>query len=149
LAGKWNQLVISGGDRHGVEPNANVNLTNATCFNEFVHQVRRERESHVLFMPQYAEPWKHRILRSTLDAIRDYPHFPKGMQRWDERVFHPDQHGVIQPLSTLWPREFAPRWIEGLIRAVRVLGYSPFSHGLRVAWSDTGEMRVTLARQDA
>src|ERR1700683_1001195 len=23
LAGKWNQLVISGGDRHGLEPNAN------------------------------------------------------------------------------------------------------------------------------
>jgi hypothetical protein len=73
LAGKWNQLVISGGDRHGVEPNANINLTQASSFTEFVHEVRRERQSHVLFMPQYAEPWKHRILQSTLDAIRDYP----------------------------------------------------------------------------
>jgi hypothetical protein len=72
-------LLISGGDRHGVEPNANINLTNATSFNEFVHEVRKERRSNVLFMPQYAEPWKHRILQSTMDAIRDYPEFPAGL----------------------------------------------------------------------
>ena len=65
LAEKWNMLLIAGGDRHGVEPNANINLTNATSFTEFVHEVRREKKSHVLFMPQYAEPWKHRILQST------------------------------------------------------------------------------------
>ncbi len=59
---------IAGGDRHGVEPNANINLTNATTFTEFVHEVRREKKSRVLFMPQYAEPWKHRILQSTIDA---------------------------------------------------------------------------------
>ena len=102
LAGKWNQLVISGGDRHGIEPNANVNLTRAKSFNEFVHEVRRERESHVLFMPQYAEPWKHRILQSTLAAIRNYPDFPEGSRFWDERVFHPDAEGEIQPLKRLW-----------------------------------------------
>jgi hypothetical protein len=98
LAGKWNQLVISGGDRHGVEPNANVNLTRAGSFTEFVHEVRRERQSHVLFMPQYAEPWKHRILQSTLAAIRNYPDFPEGSRLWDERVYHPDAEGVIRPL---------------------------------------------------
>ena len=95
LAGKWNQLVISGGDRHGVEPNANVNLTRATSFTEFVHEIRRERQSHILYMPQYAEPWKHRILQSTLDAIRDYPHFPEGSRRWDQRVYHLDANGVM------------------------------------------------------
>jgi len=78
LAAQWNMLLISGGDRHGVEPNANINLTNATSFTEFVHEVRRQRKSNVLFMPQYAEPWKHRILQSTLDAIRSYPEFPQG-----------------------------------------------------------------------
>ncbi len=29
LARQWNQVLISGGDRHGVEPNANLNLTRA------------------------------------------------------------------------------------------------------------------------
>jgi hypothetical protein len=149
LAGKWNQLVISGGDRHGVEPNANVNLTQAESFTEFVYEVRRERQSHVLFMPQYAEPWKHRILQSTLDAIRDYPHFPEGSRRWDERVFHPDVKGVVQPLSQLWPSGHCPVYLEALIGMVRMMGAAPLSNGLRMAWNDTGEMRAALAELDA
>ena len=44
LAEKWNMLLIAGGDRHGVEPNANINLTNATSFTEFVHEIRRRKE---------------------------------------------------------------------------------------------------------
>jgi len=38
-------LLVSGGDRHGVEPNANINLTNATSFTEFVHEIRRKRRA--------------------------------------------------------------------------------------------------------
>ena len=83
LAAQWNMLLISGGDRHGVEPNANINLTDATSFTEFVHEIRRQKKSNVLFMPQYAEPWKHRILQSTMDAIRSYPEFPQGSRTWD------------------------------------------------------------------
>ncbi len=146
LASKWNQLTISGGDRHGVEPNANVNLTHATSFTAFVHEVRRERISHVLFMPQYAQPWKHRILQSTLDAIRDYPGFPEGSRRWDERAFHPDKHGVMQPLSAIWNDGHPPLYIEGLVRMVRLLGYAPMSGGLRMAWNDTAEMQAVLGQ---
>ena len=149
LASKWNQLVISGGDRHGVEPNANVNLTRAESFTEFVHEVRRERQSHVLFMPQYAEPWKHRILQSTLDAIRDYPHFPEGSRRWDQRVYHPNRQGEMQPLSELWNRGRRPRFVRGVLAAVRMMGAAPLSRGLRLAWNDSGEMRTTLSRQEA
>ena len=149
LAGKWNQITISGGDRHGIEPNANVNLTNATSFNEFVHEVRRERISHTLFMPQYREPWKHRILQGTLDAIRDYPHFPEGMRTWDERVFHPDSNGVMQPLSTLWKDNVVPRVVTGAMNMVRMMESRPVARGLKMAWSDAGEMRAALAEIDA
>jgi hypothetical protein len=147
LAGKWNQLVISGGDRHGIEPNANVNLTRAKSFNEFVHEVRRERQSHVLFMPQYAEPWKHRILQSTLAAIRNYPDFPEGSQLWDERVYHPDAEGVIQPLTRLWMSGTAPAVCQVAVALVRMMGAGPVSSGLRMAWNDSGEMRAALARE--
>jgi len=149
LAGKWNQLVISGGDRHGVEPNANVNLTQAESFTEFVHEVRRERQSHVLFMPQYAEPWKHRILQSTLDAIRDYPHFPEGSRRWDERVYHPDSSGTMRPLSELWISRRPPAYIRSILGGVRMMGAAPVSGGLRMAWNEAGEMQATLAKLDA
>jgi hypothetical protein len=146
LAGKWNQLVISGGDRHGVEPNANVNLTQARSFNEFVHEVRRERQSHVLFMPQYAEPWKHRILQSTMAAIRNYPDFPEGSRLWDERVYHPDAEGTIQPLARLWTAGRAPALCLATLAAVRMMGAGPVSSGLRIAWNDSGEMRATLGQ---
>jgi hypothetical protein len=149
LAEKWNQLTISGGDRHGVEPNANVNLTCAASFNEFVHEVRRERISHVLFMPQYAEPWKHRILSSTIDAIRSYPDFPEGSRRWDERVYHADAEGNLQPLSALWPSGRTPVYLSAIIGAVLLMGRAPVSGGLRMAWNDASEMRSALAKQKA
>ena len=144
LAKQWNQLVISGGDRHGVEPNANINLTYATSFTEFVYEVRRERRSHVLFMPQYAQPWKHRILQSTLDAVRNYPEFPEGSRRWDERVYHPDPSGVIRPLSTLWKDGSCPKYIEAVLSAVRMMGAAPVSGGLRLAWNESSEMRAAM-----
>jgi hypothetical protein len=149
LAGKWNQIVISGGDRHGIEPNANVNLTHAASFTEFVYEVRRERKSHTLFMPQYREPWKHRILQGTLDAIRDYPHFPEGSRTWDERVYHPDSNGQIRPLSTLWKDDKVPDVVTIAMRIVRTMGSRPVSRGLKMAWSDAGEMRAALAQLDA
>ncbi len=149
LAARWNKLLISGGDRHGTEPNANINLTQATTFNEFVDEIRREQRSHVLFMPQYAEPWKHRIMRSTIDAIRDYPDFPVGSRRWDERVYHPDNNGVDRPLSQLWPDGNAPRYMRLVIRFVRLLGSHPVSHGLRVAWSESNELQFALGEREA
>ena len=149
LAAQWNQVLISGGDRHGVEPNANVNLTRASSFTGFVHEVRRERISHVLFMPQYAEPWKHRILNSTLDAIRNYPEFPEGSRVWDERVYHPDAAGTIRPLTELWNKGRAPMYLGAVLTAVRILGTAPLSTGLRLAWNDASAMRTALAEREA
>ena len=149
LAAQWNQLTISGGDRHGVEPNANLNLTRAASFTGFVHEVRRERRSHVLFMPQYAEPWKHRIFNSTLDAIRDYPDFPEGSRRWDERVYHPDAAGNVRPLSELWGDLRPPAYLGAIVSAVRLMGAAPFSSGLRLAWNDAAAMRNALAEPQA
>ena len=149
LAARWNKLLISGGDRHGLEPNANVNLTQATSFNEFVDEIRRQKRSHVLFMPQYAEPWKHRIMKSTLDAIRDYPDFPEGSRRWDERVYHPDMHGVDRPISQLWPDGDAPLYMRAIITMVRMLGSHAVSHSLRAAWNESHELRFALGEQEA
>jgi hypothetical protein len=148
LAEKWNMVLISGGDRHGVEPNANVNLTNASTFTEFVHEVRRERKSNVLFLPQYAEPWKHRLLQSTVDAVRHYPEFPQGSRSWDDRVFHPDAAGVVRPLSGLWPKGSAPRALGAVIALVQLMGQGLVSGGLRLAWSDSNQLRLALGEHE-
>ncbi|MBT9332280.1 PHP domain-containing protein [Paracidobacterium acidisoli] len=148
LARRWNKLLISGGDRHGLEPNANINLSNASSFTEFVHEVRYEGRSHVLFMPQYAQPWKHRILESTLDAIRDYPEFPQGSRTWDERVYHPDANGVPRPLCAMWPGDgSAPWYLQRAIQAVRLMGSRPVSGSLRMAWSESRELGFALGEE--
>ena len=148
LAAQWNMLLLSGGDRHGVEPNANLNLTNAASFTEFVHEIRNEKKSNVLFMPQYAEPWKHRILRSTLDAIRNYPEFAQGSRTWDQRAYHPDAQGMIRPLSELWPGGRAPRAIGWAIAMVQMLGMGPVSGSLRLAWSESRQLRLALGENE-
>jgi hypothetical protein len=99
-------------------------------------------------MEQYAEPWKHRILESTLDAIRDYPEFPQGSRSWDERVFHPDHNGVIRPLRELWqPRNQVPGYLAIIIKAVRLMGSRPVAGGLRMAWNESRELQFALGEE--
>jgi hypothetical protein len=149
MARTWNKLLISGGDRHGIEPNANINLSNATSFTEFVHEVRYDKISNILFMPQYAEPWKHRILQSTLDAIRNYPDFPQGSRRWDERVYHPDPNGIMRPVSELWHKGEVPWPIHCLLEAVKVMGTKAVSGSLRLAWTESRQLRLVPGEQEA
>ena len=101
LARATGHLLISGGDRHGMEPNANINLTCARTFRGFVEEIRIDRRSHVLFLEQYARPWQRRMLESTLHAVADFPAFTEGWQRWDERAFHADANGEMRPLREL------------------------------------------------
>ncbi len=148
LAQRWGQLLISGGDRHGLEPNAIVNLTNAATFTEFVHEIRIGKLSHVFFMPQYAAHWEQRILRSTLDAVRDFPQFSEGWQRWDERAFHPDAQGTMRSLAELWPHGKAPRILRAAIGLVHLLESRPFAHGLKMFYADV-DLKAGVEREVA
>jgi hypothetical protein len=134
LAKEMGQLVISGGDRHGLEPNANINLTSASSFTEFVEEIRVDRVSRVHFMPQYQDRWEQRILRSTLNAVTDFPEFMPGWQRWDERAFHPDKDGVMRPFAELWPEGRAPRLLMAGIKVVRLGGVKGLSAPLSLAF---------------
>ena len=98
----------------------------------------------MLFMPQYAQPWKHRLLLSTLDAIRHYPEFPVGSRTWDERVYHPDASGVVRPLSELCPNGQPPRMMSAVLAAVQLMGAAPVSGSLRLAWSENRQLRLAL-----
>jgi hypothetical protein len=134
LAKDTGHLVISGGDRHGLEPNANINLTSAASFTEFVEEIRVERMSHVHFMDQYQGRWEQRILRSTRNAITDFPDFMPGWQRWDERAFHPDKDGVMRSFAELWPDGKAPKLLIGAIKIVRLGGVKGLSAPLSLAF---------------
>jgi len=124
LAYGWNHLVISGGDRHGREPNGNVNLTSASSFNEFVYEIRVHRCSHVMFMPQYADPIAMRFFQTFLDVIREYPDKPEGARSWDQRTLHPGPNGELKPVAAQWERP--PDSIQTLFSLARKLesGYA-------------------------
>jgi hypothetical protein len=113
LTREWDQVLISGGDRHGREPNASINLTNATDFPEFVDQIRKGRRSTVLVMPQYGQPFGWRMYQNFTHVIADYPDHPENRRSWDQRTFHPDRAGnAVVPMAQLWrvgPPEFLKR----------------------------------------
>jgi hypothetical protein len=106
LAGAQSLPVISGGDRHGREPNANVNLTNATTFAEFVEEVRRDGWSDILFMPQYRDPYQLRIVQNMCDILEDDPRHSLGWTRWSDRVFYLTDEGDEKSLTELWGKKF-------------------------------------------
>jgi hypothetical protein len=120
LAKRWQLPLVAGGDRHGCEASGALNLTGAETFCEFVSEIRFDQRSHVLLMPQYTEPVSMRTTRTLLDVIRNYPEYPIGSRRWDERIFHPDANGgPDRPISTLW--KAPPAYVEQILSGIRLL----------------------------
>jgi hypothetical protein len=105
--------VISGGDRHGCEPNVLLNVTSANTFADFVEEIRLERRSQVVLMPQYFEPLRHRMLQGAWDALSDAPS-DLSRRNWMTRVFVEQQDGPPRPLAAL-----AGPYFEGLINKLR------------------------------
>lgn len=118
LASYLDLPVVAGGDRHGLEPNAIVNLSRGTTMEEFVEEVRYRRFSHLVFMPQYRRSRRLRITRMIIDIIREYPDM-EGRRSWRERVFyrHPET-GETRPLSSL-PAGRTAKLMEHVMAAVR------------------------------
>ena len=137
LAKATNRCVISGGDRHGLEPNALVNLTNASTFEEFVDEVRREGMSDVLIMPQYREPIAVRYAKTIWETIRDYPQ-KQGRVRWSDRFYQRTANGDV-PFTQIWD-DGGPGAIGVFIRILRLLGNSHVRSTLRLAMRATGEV---------
>jgi hypothetical protein len=144
LARETGHLLISGGDRHSLEPNANINLTMATNFRDFVDEIRVERRSRVLFMQQYAKPWEQRILHSTLDAVTDFPEFIEGWRRWDDRAFHRDRDGELRPLSQLWADGRAPLPLRAAIEFVRMGRSRTFTRSFSLAFRERYDPQAEL-----
>jgi hypothetical protein len=127
----WHKPVVSGGDRHGFEPNAVINLTRATTFAGFVNEIRRERSSDIAVLPHYGEPLMLRHLLTAWDAVREHPQLD-GKRRWVSRVFIRDDNGNERPLSGVW-KGGAPRWIDPCLNVVGLLASGPVRAAGRLA----------------
>lgn len=132
MAKAWGLPVISGGDRHGLEPNANINLTDALTFDDFVDEVRYERQSTVLFLPQYRRPYALRIISNLMEIIDNQPDHALGWRRWSDRVFYEIQPGVARSLSEYWPGG-EPALVRFFLMLMQVLRISSQFPPLRMA----------------
>jgi hypothetical protein len=114
--------IATGGDRHGCKPNTVVNLTNAKTFDEFVEEIRVDKRSEVVLMPEYSQPLHSRQLQSFSEILKHYPEFPEGRQKWFDRVHFDtgDGHG-LRKLSVHWKRG-GPTWLRWAIWTLGFLG---------------------------
>jgi hypothetical protein len=144
LAEHWRLPLVSGGDRHGCTASGALNLTAAETFREFVSEIRDDRRSHVLLMPQYTEPVSVRTTRTLLDVIRNYPENPAGSRRWDDRIFHPGENGgPDRPISALW--KAPPAYVEHILFCIRVLENAAVERALRRVFRATVVPDMDLA----
>ena len=112
--------LVSGGDRHGREPGAILNLTKAGSFAEFVAEIRADGWSDVYFAAHSAESRTLRVYRTLSDILRDDSAHGLGWVRWSDRVFYQLANGEVKPLSGAW--ESGPphviRWFVDLVKLI-------------------------------
>lgn len=115
--------IATGGDRHGCKPNTVINLTNAATFAEFVSEIRVEKRSEVVLMPEYEHPLHSRQLQSFSEILSHYPDFAEGRQRWFDRVFFDtgDGNGLRNLAAHGW-RLGGPKWLRMAIWTLGFLG---------------------------
>jgi len=135
-----NKPIISGGDRHAVEPNATINLTNAATFAEFVEEVR-EGWSDVLIMKHYREPFSLRIFQNMVDVLHTYEHHAKGWRLWSDRVFYASQDGRVQSLSE-WFQSGPPAPVALFVNTLRLASLPRVRRLLRGAFPATEEVAL-------
>ena len=129
LAKDQRKPVVSGGDRHALEPNAVLNLTNAESFAEFAQEVR-DGVSNVFVTNHYRQSHFRRIVHNFLDVLQPYDEHGLGWREWPERVFYRCADDVVRSLREIWLDEF-PAPIRALDSALRFAGHSPVRNAMR------------------
>ncbi|MEP6947447.1 MAG: hypothetical protein ABJA02_16130 [Acidobacteriota bacterium] len=115
--------IATGGDRHGCKPNTVVNLTNARTFDEFAEEIRVEKKSEVVLMPEYETPLHSRQLQSFSEILTHYPDFAEHRRRWFDRVFFDTGDGLgVVPLSSHGWKLGGPKWLRLAIKTLGFLG---------------------------
>ncbi len=141
LAERFGLPAISGGDRHGREPNACVNLTEAGSFAEFASDVRVRGESNVLFLNRYREALRIRILENIFDILEDDPHHALGWKQWSDRVFYRTDAGEALSLNQIWGGK-KPRVVNRFVSLMRIAKHRRVRSALRLALHEKEEFAL-------
>ncbi len=139
--------LATGGDRHGCKPNTVINLTNADTFAGFVHEVRVEKRSEVVLMPEYEQPLHSRQMQSFSEILKHYPDFRDERQKWFQRVFFDtgDGKGLVSLAQHGW-RLGGPKWLRAAIWTLGFLGSPTMRPVFRIARKRKDRVPKDLAR---
>ncbi|MCB1024631.1 MAG: hypothetical protein KDB79_09585 [Acidobacteria bacterium] len=119
--------VATGGDRHGCKPNTVINITNSDSFSEFVEEIRVDKRSEVVLMPEYEQPLHSRQLQSFSEILTHYPDFPEHRQKWFDRIFYDMGNGKgLVPLSEHGWVHGGPLWLQWAVWTLGVMGSPRF-----------------------
>jgi len=121
LANALGKPVISGGDRHGLEPNTILDLTTAANFSEYVEQVR-SGWTHIHITNQYRENFGLRMLRTIGEVLAD---------SWADRVFYHCDDGAARSLTQLFPGA-APHALRAVINTAALVRYATVQKTFRL-----------------
>ena len=116
--------VVGGGDRHGLAPNAIVNLTRAEDLAAFARELRVDRSACCVVLPEYADPHVARTLQLVADILRRHHDHHRGQTTWPERVFitvNDCEHSV----ASIWERK--PLWLQSTVAVTRAIAAKPFA----------------------
>ena len=125
--------VVGGGDRHGLTPNAIVNLTRAESLAGFVHELRVERVTDCVVFPEYRAPFVTRLLESAADVLRPDRQKDHPPTTWADRVFT-SSDGPEQSVASMWNRP--PRWLDFAVGVTRLLSAQPISALFEITRAD-------------
>ncbi len=127
--------LISGGDRHGHEPNAMLNVTNASTFAEFADEIIRDGYSRMVIMPQYREPHLLRVIQTLGDVLSEYPDHSLGWVKWSERFFRTQMDGSVKNFTQLFESRAEPIAMKYLVKAVRIITNKKLRPAFRLAFA--------------
>ena len=126
--------IVTGGDRHGCKPNTVINLTNSTTFEEFVDEIRNDKRSEVVLMPEYEQPLHSRQLGGFAEVLAHYPHFREGRRVWYERVFFDTGDGNgLRTLSDHGWKGGGPKWLRWAVWTLGIFGSTAVRPAFRIA----------------
>jgi len=126
--------IISGGDRHGRQSNAVLNLTNAATFSQFADEMRSNRVSQIAILPAYQEPLALRMLETVADVLKYYPAYAKGRRHWTDRIFWTLEDGSVRPMSSYWGKR-GPGWVRASLSMMKLIGSRPARTAMRLVFA--------------
>jgi hypothetical protein len=139
FAAECGKPVISGGDRHTLEPNAVLNLTSASTFSEFVDEIRVDKQSDVWVASVYRQSHAYRLFHNMLDVFRTYDDHGLGWRQWSDRVFFQLEDGSAASLSHYWGTR-PPAAVGIFASFMSIAGCPPLRHALRATMSRSEEV---------